>query len=51
MKRYTLLFFVGLFLIPGNMKGQSSVDTRIAVNSTTDANTFAVIICNENYKE
>lgn len=50
MKRYTLLFFVGLFLIPGNMKGQSSVDTRIAVNSTTDANTFAVIICNENYK-
>ncbi len=49
MKRYTL-FIIGILLCSVNVRAQSSVDTRIAVNSKTDANTFAVIICNENYK-
>lgn len=50
MKRYTLLYIIGMLLFSVNVRAQSSVDTKIAVNSKTDANTFAVIICNENYK-
>lgn len=33
-----------------NVQAQNNVDTKIAVNSTTDDKTFAVIISNENYK-
>lgn len=50
MKRYTL-FIIGMVLISGMMKAQSTVDTKIAVNSMTDTKTFVIIICNENYED
>jgi len=45
----TLLLLIALltWMVPAE---GSDVDTRIAVNSTTNSNTFAVIIANENYK-
>lgn len=39
-----------LNLLPLASLAQSSVDTKIAVNSQTDDKTFVVIISNENYK-
>lgn len=48
--RYLLLLFIGLCICLNSSKAQSSVDTRIAVNSKTDDKTFVVIISNENYK-
>lgn len=48
--RHTLLYILGLFVWLCNMHAQSSVDTKIAVNSQNDDNTFVVIISNENYK-
>ena len=50
MKKYTLLI-IGMVLFSGMMKAQSTVDTKIAVNSMTDTKTFAIIICNENYDD
>lgn len=50
MKKYTLLIIV-MVLFSGMMKAQSTVDTKIAVNSMTDTKTFAIIICNENYDD
>ena len=49
MKRI-LLYLLGLCVIPQALLAQSSVDTKIAVNSQTDDKTFVVIISNENYK-
>jgi len=49
MKRIRL-YLLGLFIIPLAIQAQSTVDTKIAVNSQTDDKTFVVIIANENYK-
>lgn len=49
MKRI-LLYLLGIILLPQASQAQSSVDTKIAVNSQTDDKTFVVIISNENYK-
>ena len=49
MKRI-LLYLLGLCVIPQAIQAQSSIDTKIAVNSQTDDKTFVVIISNENYK-
>ena len=49
MKRIRL-YLLGLFIIPQAIQAQSTVDTKIAVNSQTDDKTFVVIIANENYK-
>jgi hypothetical protein len=49
MKRI-LLYLLGFCLIPQALFAQSSVDTKIAVNSQTDDKTVVVIISNENYK-
>ena len=48
--KHTLLYILGLFVWLCNLHAQSSVDTKIAVNSQNDNNTFVVIISNENYK-
>ena len=48
--KHTLLYIIGLFVWLCNMHAQSSVDTKIAVNSQNDDKTFVVIISNENYK-
>lgn len=49
MKRI-LLYLLGLCVISQAIHAQSSIDTKIAVNSQTDDKTFVVIISNENYK-
>lgn len=48
MKRF--IFILGIILCGNATVAQTSVDTKIAVNSTTDDKTFVVIISNENYK-
>lgn len=48
MKRF--IFILGIILCGNAAVAQTSVDTKIAVNSTTDDKTFVVIISNENYK-
>lgn len=48
--KHTLLYILGLFVWLCNLHAQSSVDTKIAVNSQNDDKTFVVIISNENYK-
>lgn len=45
-----LLFTVFTVAISLAARAQGNVDTYVAVNDEQDANTFAVIICNENYK-
>ena len=48
MKRYLLILGVAMCFV--NIKAQTGVDTKIAVNSQTDDKTFVVIVSNENYK-
>ena len=50
LMRHTLLYIAVLVLGLVSARAQSTVDTKIAVNSHTDDKTFAVIISNENYK-
>lgn len=45
-----LLICIGFILSLTNTRAQSSVDTKVAVNSVTDDKTFVIIISNENYK-
>ena len=48
MKHYLLILGVAMCFV--NIKAQTGVDTKIAVNSKTDDKTFVVIVSNENYK-
>lgn len=47
---FTLSVAIMLSAIPQFARAQNNVDTKIAVNSSTDDKTFVVIISNENYK-
>lgn len=47
---FTLSVAILLSAIPQFAEAQNNVDTKIAVNSSTDDKTFVVIISNENYK-
>lgn len=47
---FTLSVAILLSAIPQFAGAQNNVDTKIAVNSSTDDKTFVVIISNENYK-
>ena len=50
MIRYTVSLLLALACSTVMLLAQSTVDTRIAVNSQKDDKTFVVIIANENYK-
>ena len=47
---FSLSAAIMLTVCPLLARAQNNVDTKIAVNSSTDDKTFVVIISNENYK-